>query len=115
MEADGAVGEPLTNGELTVEAAGQNQIAVKVIPNGDVISNMSEKAPEKDGEFRIIRHLRGVQVACGSITTFSVLSSGSADKVCYLENFNLTDNWYKYILLQILGGVAQKWQGNPVK
>lgn len=86
---DDAANEPLTNGESAAKkSAEQNEMANQL--NGDVISNMSEDTAGRDGEFRIIQHLVGVQVAPNSTTTLSVLSSETADKVLYLEIFKLT-------------------------
>ncbi|EJW82988.1 hypothetical protein WUBG_06102 [Wuchereria bancrofti] len=79
---DDAGGEPLTNGDLTAkETAKQPEAANQTILNGDVTNNMCGKTLEKDGQFRIIRHLGGVQVASGSTAIFSVLSSGAVDEV----------------------------------
>ncbi|KAK6110371.1 Fibronectin type III domain family protein [Brugia pahangi] len=84
---DNAVAEPLTNGELTAkETAKQPETAIQTILNGDVMNNMGGKTLEKDGQFRIIRHLEGIQVASGSTAIFSALSSGAVDEVIWLKN-----------------------------
>lgn len=91
-QTDDTADEPLTNGELNVEeTAEQQETAKQTIPNGDVTIKTDEKTPEKNSEFRIIRHLGGIQVATGSTATFSVLSSGAVDKVCCLGSSNLTN------------------------
>ncbi|KAL3982100.1 Fibronectin type III domain family protein [Acanthocheilonema viteae] len=85
-KTDSAADKPLINGELTTETIEQNEIANQSILNGAVMTNISEKISEKDGEFRIIRHLESIQVVSGSATTFSLLSSGIADEIIWLKN-----------------------------
>uniref|UniRef100_A0A1I7VVS1 non-specific serine/threonine protein kinase n=1 Tax=Loa loa TaxID=7209 RepID=A0A1I7VVS1_LOALO len=84
---DDAANEPLTNGELTVkETTEQQETSDQTILNGVVTTNTGGKTSEKDGEFRILRHIRGIQVVSGSTATFSVLSSGAVDEVMWLKN-----------------------------
>lgn len=79
---DNAADKPLTNGELTVkEDAQQHKTADETFLNGDLTTSTGEETSEKNDEFRIIRHLGGVQVASGSTAIFSVLTSGEVDEV----------------------------------
>ncbi|OZC09937.1 hypothetical protein X798_03043 [Onchocerca flexuosa] len=84
---DNAADKPLTNGEMTIrEGAQQHKTADQTILNGDLPTSRGEETSAKNDEFRIIRHLGGVQVTFGSTAIFSVLTSGDVDEVIWLKN-----------------------------
>uniref|UniRef100_A0A915Q578 non-specific serine/threonine protein kinase n=1 Tax=Setaria digitata TaxID=48799 RepID=A0A915Q578_9BILA len=85
-ETDDTANEPLVNGELFAEETRQKRgTAEQTMPDGH--TRASERTLGKANKsLQIIRHLEGLQVASGSAASFSVLASGSVDKVIWLKN-----------------------------